>query len=90
MFAPAVSLTAPSPTPTVIGPVVVPLPPVATTVPLSLSWKEPGSSAGMTTLRSSTVAVQRGEAEDAVAVRPVSVHASVVLLASKAVWKTPT
>ena len=75
--------------PTVIAPVVVPSPPVATTSPLSRSWKTPGSEAGTTTLRNWTVAVQRSELDDAVAVRPESDQTRVVLSASKGVLKTP-
>ena len=86
----AVSLTVPSPVPTVIGAVVAPLPPVATTWPLTRSSKTPGSEAGTTTLRNWTVAVQRSELDDAVAVRPDNVQVRLVLSASKGVLKTPT
>ena len=51
--------------------------------------KTPGSSDGTTTFLNSTVAVQRRESADAVAVFPVSVQTSVAPPASKGVWNTP-
>jgi hypothetical protein len=60
-----------------------------TTEPLIRSWKTPGSSAGIVTLRSSTVGLQATESFDAVAVLPDSVQTSVMLPAWNCVWKTP-
>ena len=85
---PAASLTVPSPTPTVTGPVVVPLPPFAHSCPLTCRLKIPGSLAGTVTFRSSSVAVQRVELLSALTVFVPSVQVSVVAPAN-AVWKAP-
>src|SRR5262249_26022982 len=69
---PAVSLTVPSPTPTVTGPDVVAFPPVASSRAFRSRWNTPGSSAGTVTLRSSIVAVQRVDCFAAVTVWPPS------------------
>src|SRR5262245_60538048 len=71
-------------------PLVVPLPPVATTVLLMSRLNTPGSLAGTVTFLSSTVGLQAGELDDAVASIPVSRQTRLVLEASNSVVKSAT
>src|SRR5262245_22724640 len=71
-----------------IGPVVVPSPPVASGCPLTRRVNVPGSEGGATLFWTSTVPVQCGELAFAVTESPASVHVNAAS-PPKAVWKTP-
>jgi hypothetical protein len=61
----------------VTGPVVLPLPPIASTVPFDEKLKTPGSLAGTIDFLSSRVALQRSDVLDAAAAWPATVQVSV-------------